>query len=216
MVQPAVCEIGTCGVIAIGRCTRCKLVFCTSHRATMPYGVGYTYVDMCSNCLWKEQEEQRNQQNQKKLKSEKARKYIVSGAARSDLRKAKVPTVAINEVTSKYKTFFGFKGHFIYDTKPFSFGWVLESDPRRFFRSFPNDVNSFVVLLDVSPDEVSKLNCLNDMQNHIPLCLVHRAVEGEGKYSYNVEKWVNGLEDRNEDNWIRLNDLIEQLIKSVS
>jgi len=56
MVGPAVCELGSgrCGVLAVGRCSRCKLAFCQSHQALVDRPGAPTHgspvVDQCAHC----------------------------------------------------------------------------------------------------------------------------------------------------------------------
>ncbi|MDP1889941.1 MAG: hypothetical protein Q8K55_03535 [Gemmatimonadaceae bacterium] len=48
--MPAVCDVGRCGVAAIGRCFRCNLAFCTTHQGRD--SIGRTkYTDICSTCM---------------------------------------------------------------------------------------------------------------------------------------------------------------------
>lgn len=46
--MPAECEVGGCGVLAIGRCTTCSSAFCGTHQARE--STGTKYVDLCSAC----------------------------------------------------------------------------------------------------------------------------------------------------------------------
>lgn len=50
----ATCEIGGCGVAAIGRCTDCAKAFCGSHQASSlsgAFGDEQRYADLCRTCL---------------------------------------------------------------------------------------------------------------------------------------------------------------------
>lgn len=49
VAMPAECEVGGCGVLAIGRCTTCNLAFCGTHQARE--STGTKYVDQCGPCL---------------------------------------------------------------------------------------------------------------------------------------------------------------------
>ena len=47
--MPAVCEIGGCGVPAIGRCASCDLAFCATHQGRD--SIRTKYIDFCSACV---------------------------------------------------------------------------------------------------------------------------------------------------------------------
>lgn len=49
------CEVGSCGVGAIGRCSSCQRAFCVSHQGVVASSVNYLnagafYVDLCKPC----------------------------------------------------------------------------------------------------------------------------------------------------------------------
>lgn len=53
MAMAATCEIGGCGVVAIGRCRSCGRAFCGSHQAEYdgPFGVRLGASDLCRECV---------------------------------------------------------------------------------------------------------------------------------------------------------------------
>lgn len=56
MVQPVVCGVYKCGVLAVGRCVSCWYSFCASHQGRDGVGAGRSpvvYVDLCSSCFAK-------------------------------------------------------------------------------------------------------------------------------------------------------------------
>jgi hypothetical protein len=57
MTAPAVCEIGICGVLAIGRCVGCGQAFCPAHQSQWITGLAYN--NLCGPCLERQQARRR-------------------------------------------------------------------------------------------------------------------------------------------------------------
>ena len=94
---PAVCEIGGCGVQAIGRCATCRRAFCASHQAYIAPGT--VAVDMCGPCF-AQTPEQVARANQARHDAEisAAIRYFESGSARAALLASTVQPVNISWV----------------------------------------------------------------------------------------------------------------------
>jgi serine/threonine protein kinase len=123
----AICQIDSCGVLAVGRCATCKRTFCTSHQARS----GQTrYIDQCAPCLAQAQvdEEKRIQEVEAKLKADEAeaRKYIQSGSARIALFTSGMQSVNIYKTRQKEKKgFFGQNHRWVEEIASVRRGWIL-------------------------------------------------------------------------------------------
>jgi serine/threonine protein kinase len=112
----AVCEISNCGVQAVGRCSTCGSAFCGSHRYQAKDGWGMTsdevfylpqvdYFNICALCFKVLRAKAVGLANE----ANAAEEYLRSGALRTDLINAGVPTAAIHWVEKRQeikKSFF--------------------------------------------------------------------------------------------------------------
>jgi|SRR5579883_336983 len=127
---PAVCELELkngrmCAVAAIGRCTVCERAYCSTHQAERyTYVLGVPHVvahdSMCVTCA----AEMDAKLAEPAMREGEALQYLSSGAARSALLAAKVPTVEIFQIKQELKRGF-LHNRWVDVITPWQHGWVL-------------------------------------------------------------------------------------------
>lgn len=115
--MPAVCEVGACGVLAVGRCVQCSEAFCGSHQGRSILDV---YINLCGPCAIRQAHDRRE-------KDPATRAERVLAGAVERLTALGVPQITILSVsrTNERKAFGRYVPRVNIESRYERHGWLL-------------------------------------------------------------------------------------------